>query len=374
MRGVVTPILGLLAVACIVLGVLNATIWKPSRQISASADITGSRYIVTDPGVLPLLDDNAELNVTSNSDDDMCVALASAKDAAGWVASSDGYMRITGMESWSALQTKKDKPSTQTAAAEDAQPVSFQDSDMWKSVVCDSGEVSLNSKSVSDSTVAIVDLGEEEPHATVTMRWTRQHVPDFAMPFYLVGGLSAVLAVFSASVFAMAPHKRRKRLAVTGETTQEAAAAEAGSSAVFSPKSVKSVGKPKRRRHASHRRGGKPSSVAGSSASPEVIDPAARNLVADQEEANRTAQSGAPLSDGETTSVITPEDLQAYFARLAQEVGPQMPEESASLPNDGDASDKTGGSISPADGEENTESPERTDESGNDDKEQENNR
>ena len=36
MRGVVTPIFGLLAVAAIVLGVLNATIWKPSSEITAS--------------------------------------------------------------------------------------------------------------------------------------------------------------------------------------------------------------------------------------------------------------------------------------------------------------------------------------------------
>ena len=32
------------------------------------------------------------------------------------------------------------------------------------------------------------------------------------MPFYLSGGLLAVLAVLCASVFAMPPHKRRKRM------------------------------------------------------------------------------------------------------------------------------------------------------------------
>ena len=49
MRGIVTPIFGLLAIACIVLGVLNATIWKPSAQVTASASVTGSQYVVTDP-------------------------------------------------------------------------------------------------------------------------------------------------------------------------------------------------------------------------------------------------------------------------------------------------------------------------------------
>ena len=52
MRGVVTPIFGLLAVAAVVLGYMNATMWKPSTEITASATMSGSRYVVTDPNVL----------------------------------------------------------------------------------------------------------------------------------------------------------------------------------------------------------------------------------------------------------------------------------------------------------------------------------
>ena len=100
MRGVVTPIFGLLAVAAIVLGVLNATIWKPSSEITASANVTGSRYVVTDPGVLTLLDKNTTMTVkSSSSKDETCVALASTKDAAGWVASEKSYQRISGLTS-----------------------------------------------------------------------------------------------------------------------------------------------------------------------------------------------------------------------------------------------------------------------------------
>ena len=65
MRGIVTPIFGLLAVACIVLGVLNATIWKPSTQVTASAAVTGSQYVVTDPNVLQLVDDHVNISAKS---------------------------------------------------------------------------------------------------------------------------------------------------------------------------------------------------------------------------------------------------------------------------------------------------------------------
>ena len=111
MRGVVTPIFGLLAVAAIVLGVLNATIWKPSSEITASANVTGSRYVVTDPGVLTLLDKNTTMTVkSSSSKDETCVALASTKDAAGWVASEKSYQRISGLTSWTELGVQKGEP------------------------------------------------------------------------------------------------------------------------------------------------------------------------------------------------------------------------------------------------------------------------
>lgn len=67
MRGIVTPIFGLLAITCIVLGVLNATIWKPSTQVSASATVTGPQYVVTDPNVLQLVDDRVTISAKSET-------------------------------------------------------------------------------------------------------------------------------------------------------------------------------------------------------------------------------------------------------------------------------------------------------------------
>ena len=79
MRGIVTPIFGLLAIACIVLGVLNATIWKPSAQVTASASVTGSQYVVTDPNVLQLVDDRVTISAKSRDKSaNVCIAIGSA--------------------------------------------------------------------------------------------------------------------------------------------------------------------------------------------------------------------------------------------------------------------------------------------------------
>ena len=131
---------------------------------------------------------------------------------------------------------------------------------MWTSVTCGTGTVKAETKVASDSgTVAIIDLGKSS-NATVHMNWVRQTLPDFAMPFYFAGGLLALLAVLAASLFAMPPHKRRKRV-VSGSAAEkqaeEVAVSQAVAGSVASLKAAVSFKpKSKRRRHAAHR--GKP--------------------------------------------------------------------------------------------------------------------
>ena len=230
MRGVVTPILGLLAVACIGLGIMNATYWKPSSQIAASAAVKGTQYIVTDPGVLPLVDNQVTVSADAGSSDgEVCLALGSNKDVIGWLARQP-YVRVTGLNEWTTLATTK--VSAQGAAADAGDDaVAFKDSDMWTSVTCGTGTVKAETKVASDSgTVAIIDLGKSS-NATVRMNWVRQTLPDFAMPFYFAGGLLALLAVLAASLFAMPPHKRRKRV-VSGSAAEKQAEEVAVSQAV----------------------------------------------------------------------------------------------------------------------------------------------
>ena len=82
------------------------------------------------------------------------------------------------------------------------------------------------------------------------------------------------------------------------------------------PRSEKSGPKRKRRRHAGHRASGSENSQ-NEVAQPTIVDPGARNLVADQQ--NAAADGVEENDDFEQTSVISQDELAAYFARLAQE-------------------------------------------------------
>ena len=330
MRGIVTPILGLLAVACIVLGVLNATMWKPSAQVTASSSVNGSRYVVTDPGVLSLIDQRVKITAkTTDVSSNVCIAIGSARDVAGWIAGTP-YTRITGLSDWSALSTQK--AAAQGTADQSDSQVALQDSDMWTKTTCKNGTASLqiNATATDDSTnaVALIDFGDAK-NATVSLDWTRQTLPDFAMPLYFAGGLFVILAILAASVFAMPPHKRRHREAAAVADTgtepggDEAVAAWVKDAEANASRNEKApTAKRKRRRHASHRSGAR--TQVPDDQQPTIIDPAARNLVADQQSNagpsdGAAATEAAKNSDSEATSVISADELQAYFARLAQE-------------------------------------------------------
>lgn len=383
MRGVVAPIFGLLAALSIVLGVLNATVWKPSSIVSAHANVYGSRYIVTDPGVLNLVDYRVKISVAAlNSRKPICVAVGLAKDVRGW---TKGYsvQRITGLNNWSSLSTDvmkaddnarvdsaktADSKVSKDASKDASKDVAFKDSDLWTNATCQMGlaklfvnaadfeqvgnaaDLALKQESQEQNSaqsnaqngaqsqtshqklsselqskiarrVLIIDLGKNSPEAFVELRWRRHNLPDFATPMYFVGALFILLCGLSASVFAMAPHRRRNKRLVASRTglisvennSQEEvkfSEALAGTIAgVFGSnkdkKSKHKVGSGAHARHGVHARTRTTKSQAAGDSSISV----------------KSGLNSSPTAALDETTVISKDDLQAYFARLASESG-----------------------------------------------------
>ena len=197
---------------------------------------------------------------------------------------------------------------------------------MWRTVKCNAGSVDMQFKGANtnnaEDSVAIIDYGDRKG-GSVALDWNRRSMLNFAMPFYLSGGLLAILAVLSASVFAMPPHKRRNKRAFAmvdgiGSTQgdDDEVAAWVKNAEASAARSDKSGPNRKRRRHASHRATGS-DNMQNEMAQPTIVDPSARNLVADQQ--NVATDGVGENNDFEQTSVISQDELAAYFARLAQE-------------------------------------------------------
>lgn len=385
MRGVVAPIFGLLAALSIVLGVLNATVWKPSSIVSAHANVYGSRYIVTDPGVLNLVDYRVKISVAAlNSRKPICVAVGLAKDVRGW---TKGYsvQRITGLNNWSSLSTDvmkaddnarvdsaktADSKVSKNVSKDAAKDVDFKDSDLWTNATCQMGLAKLsinaadfeqagnaadlalkqesqersqeqnnaqsNSKNGAQSQtsrqklsselqskiarrVLIIDLGKNSPEAFVELRWRRHNLPDFATPMYFVGALFILLCGLSASVFAMAPHRRRNKrlvasrtglISVENNSQEEVKFSEALAGTIAGifgsnkdKKSKHKVGSGAHVRHGVHARTRTTKSKAAVDSSISV----------------KSGLNSSKTAALDETTVISKDDLQAYFARLASE-------------------------------------------------------
>lgn len=334
MRGVVAPIFGLLAVLFITLGALNATIWKPSREVSANTEFSGARYVVTDPGVLNLLASSTTITVDNETpkgktpaqtdpktdpqpESQMCVAFGDAKDAVGWLAGQK-YTRVTGLNGWKAL-SGKDATGPKLAAANDSDAVAFKNSDMWTSVRCSDSSVSLSLNDVKSNQVMIVDMGADasakangaksaQPKVDIQIRWVRDRVPNNALPFFVAAGLCIVMTILSASVFAMMSNESFKLKRELRRKMREEAKAEEVSISEAMTGSLKVLRKNLpyngRNYRPSHKRqpsdGGDKidgatgssddavmaSSVAGGDkgkSAPSIIDPTRRNLVADMQ-------------------------------------------------------------------------------------------
>ncbi|MFT8356767.1 MAG: hypothetical protein ABF780_01185 [Bifidobacterium aquikefiri] len=371
MRGVVTPALGIIAIAFIVLGVLNATIWQPTRRIIATAT-TNSQYVVTDPGVLQVVDSKVRIRVAAtNNDARVCLALGSPQDVTGWLGDA-GYTRLTGLSSWTELSHRRSASNGKTMD----NAVGFSDSDLWSQVVCGEGKAALTTSQGTSGKVLLIDADAgssqgtdsssddattdlKESQATISMDWTRENLPNYAMPFYFVGGLLIVAAILAASVFAIDPMRRRKKLDESKlkkieETEMSVMEAFAGAMRPLAGEIRSSFKRnpDSRRRHAHggasrrSRRSNRTVSAAQQSeepqvpSTPRVIDVGSKNLVAVQQgsadamhtsaeghtHANHVTKVSSTLSNthsasdsAEETAVISPEELQSYFARFTAE-------------------------------------------------------
>lgn len=314
MRGIVTPVLGVLAIIAFVFGGLNATIWKPNPHVTVSTGTLSTNYVVTDPGVLALADNTVDISATAASGDQVCIAVTSARDATGWL-SGQKYTRVNGLATWQNFTTQ----TSSTKDSGDTGTVAFADSDMWEQVSCNNDKTTLQWKGDGGDRVILVSAQGADPKANTkldfTMSWTRATVPNFAMPFFFVGGLLTVMAILAATLFSLEGHRRRKRKTlenahVTALTEEEMLDQDgkphwmhAGSEPPSPERSRRRERRERRRRHHSHRREAVEEELREEreAEGPEVLDVTSVNLLQ------------------QNTPAVSTDELQEYFARLAAE-------------------------------------------------------
>lgn len=328
-----------------------------------------------------LVDYRVKISVAAlNSRKPICVAVGLAKDVRGW---TKGYsvQRITGLNNWNSLSTDvmqadddaridTTKTADSKVSKDASKDVDFKDSDLWTNATCQMGlaKLSINAADFEQAgnaadlaikqesqersqeqnnaqsnaqngaqsqtshqklsselqskiarRVLIIDLGKNSPEAFVELRWRRHNLPDFATPMYFVGALFILLCGLSASVFAMAPHRRRNKrlvasrtglISVENNSQEEVKFSEALAGTIAGifgsnkdKKSKHKVGSGAHARHGVHARTRTTKSKAAVDSSISV----------------KSGLNSSKTAALDETTVISKDDLQAYFARLASE-------------------------------------------------------
>ncbi|MFD6139683.1 hypothetical protein [Promicromonospora sp. NPDC060271] len=191
-------------------GVATATVLRESDTVVATATPSGDgTMVVTEPGVLGLVDDQVTVRATVPEGQKVTLALGSDVDVLGWVG-QDPYDSVTGLSSWETLSVVPGTgatPEGEAAEGEEAEgsgekPGTGPDpagSDMWISEVSGETAVQMRWTEQPGRTVLLAaGVGEGAEAPTLEFTWPRPVNTPFLWPGVLGGGFLLILGVFLA--------------------------------------------------------------------------------------------------------------------------------------------------------------------------------
>ena len=280
-----TAVLGLLVVA---LAVCSATVWRPSSTAQATLPgTTELHYVVTQPGVLGLVDSDVTITATAvNPDEKASIVIGHSADVQAWLA-QDPYLSVTGLSDWTALTSTEvtqrcETPETsatpapeategatagQTAAPSatpspsatpgadatasgtaTAQPPAVDEngcttlrnsgadptgSDLWVTSASDTGQTTLSLDATDSDLVALVSTDGSSAAPKVALSWPRNVSTPWLIPGLVVGALLILLGVFGFLVDVQTRHAEARRGARAAERAARIAAADGVSTAAL---------------------------------------------------------------------------------------------------------------------------------------------
>jgi hypothetical protein len=188
-------------------GVATATVLRESDTVVATATPSGDgTMVVTEPGVLGLVDDQVTVRATVPEGQKVTLALGTDVDVLGWVG-DDPYDSVTGLSSWEALSVV---PGTGLATGETGggetdgapaeKPSNGPDpagSDMWISEV--SGETTVQMRWTEEPGRVVLlaaGVGRNAEAPTLELTWPRPVNTPYLWPGVLGGGFLLILGIF----------------------------------------------------------------------------------------------------------------------------------------------------------------------------------
>jgi len=229
-RRILSVIIAVLGLVAIVLAVCSATVWRPSSTAQASlAQNPEQHYVVTEPGVLSLVESDVKVTATAaEADQQVLIAVGHAQDVDAWL-DSDPYISVTGLEDWNTLTSvavttscpeEATDDATATAVASDTETTAAAsagateeasgdgctplensdanpaDSDLWITTETGTGSATLEPDTAGSDLVVLVATDGASNAPQLSLSWPRHVSTPWLIPGLVLGGLLLLVGIF----------------------------------------------------------------------------------------------------------------------------------------------------------------------------------
>lgn len=181
---------GIVIVGAIILiaGIVSLFSGLSSSRVEASVTSDEAAYVMTDAGVLDLV--NVEVHVTvqaEKKDATVNVGIGTVQDVQAW---SDGLavFEIKGLKNWDTLNGKMN-----AVKVEDLPEVAG--SDMWFYEKSGKGKVSFDYEVTDPGNTALIARSSDGSPLTVTLSWDTPGVVTRVLPYIVIGLLTIAIGV-----------------------------------------------------------------------------------------------------------------------------------------------------------------------------------
>lgn len=216
-RYVAAASMGVVALVCMLVGLLGVTVLRPPTQQVSSADAT-TDLIMTRGNVLSIVKDDVTVTATSKAGAPVTLSIGTTQDVKGWIGDA-AYTEVIGVESDrtklkaeehdAVTSAHKPTPAPQSGAQSgvqsSAQPLDaptasdlvtqLASSDMWFKQASGEGTVSLDLENVPAGRSALAASAAGAGDLTLTLTWNVEQTNTLAIISFLAACVFALITL-----------------------------------------------------------------------------------------------------------------------------------------------------------------------------------
>ncbi|MBR5949864.1 MAG: hypothetical protein IKZ87_00350 [Actinomycetaceae bacterium] len=177
-----------LGVIVLVAGIVSLIIGLTHNQVQATVKSGKSSYIMTEPGVLDLV--NTKVHVTvkaAHKDSTVTLGIGASEDVQAWSQDLPVF-DVSGLKDWQNFKGKDRKPNVEETP-------DVTGSDLWGHEESGQGYVSFDYKVTAPGNTSLIAHSSDNQPVTMTVSWKRPHIVVDTLPVLVIGGLLIAIGV-----------------------------------------------------------------------------------------------------------------------------------------------------------------------------------